>query len=106
MMLWNPMAWSRRYEEAQPQRVNRWLAQAGVCSRREAEALIARGLVSIDGAVVEDVGRKIEPGQTLTLNDEAAGELAAAFSVVINKPAGVVSSQPEPGQVPAVRLLT
>ena len=36
---------SRRYEEAEPQRVNRWLAQSGVCSRREAEALIAKGLV-------------------------------------------------------------
>ena len=37
----------RRYEEAEPQRVNRWLAQSGVCSRREADALIAEGLVSI-----------------------------------------------------------
>jgi 23S rRNA pseudouridine2604 synthase len=100
------MAWTRRYEEAEPQRVNRWLAQAGVCSRREAEALIGRGLVSIDGAVVEDVGRKIEPGQTLTLSDEAAGELASALSIVFHKPVNVVSSQPEAGQVPAVRLLT
>src|SRR5204863_3912402 len=99
------MAWTRRYEESEPQRVNRWLAQSGVCSRRDAEGLIARGLVSIDGAVVEDVGRKILPGQTLTLTDAAAGELAAAFSAVINKPVGIVSAQPEPGQVPAVRLL-
>ncbi|MDP3299647.1 MAG: S4 domain-containing protein, partial [Phenylobacterium sp.] len=42
------MAWTRTYEEAEPQRVNRWLAQSGVCSRREAEALIAAGQVSID----------------------------------------------------------
>ena len=48
------MAWSRRYDEAEPQRVNRWLAQSGVCSRREAEALIGRGLVSIDGVTVVD----------------------------------------------------
>jgi 23S rRNA pseudouridine2604 synthase len=101
-----PMAWSRRYDEAEPQRVNRWLAQAGVCSRREAEALIARGLVAIDGEVVADVGRKILPGQTLTLADAGASELAAAFSAVLNKPLDVVSGQPEPGQVPAVRLLT
>ena len=32
------MAWTRLYEEAKPQRVNRWLAQNGVCPRREAEA--------------------------------------------------------------------
>ena len=66
------MAWTRRYDEAEPQRVNRWLAQSGVCSRREAEALIAEGLVSIDGETVEDAGRKILTGQTLTLADSAA----------------------------------
>jgi 23S rRNA pseudouridine2604 synthase len=100
------MAWTRRYEEAEPQRVNRWLAQNGVCSRREAEDLIARGLVSIDGERVEDVGRKIAPGQTLTLADAAESELSASLNVVLHKPVGVVSAQPEPGQVPAVRLLT
>ena len=96
------MSWTRRYDEAEPQRVNRWLAQAGVCSRREAEGLIAAGQVSIDGEVVADVGRKILPGQTLVLADA----LAAGFSAVINKPLGIVSAQPDPGQVPAVRLLT
>jgi 23S rRNA pseudouridine2604 synthase len=100
------MAWTRRYDEPEPQRVNRWLAQSGVCSRREAEALIAQGLVSIDGEVVGDVGRKIEPGQTLVLADKASAGLAEALTVLINKPVGVVSAQPEPGQVPAVRLLT
>jgi len=100
------MAWTRKYEDAEPQRVNRWLAQAGVCSRREAEGLIAQGLVTIDGEVVEDVGRKILPGQTLTLADRAQAKLETALSIVFHKPRGIVSSQPEPGQVPAVRLLT
>ena len=99
------MPWTRTYDEAQPQRVNRWLAQSGVCSRREAESLIARGLVSIDGLTVADAGRKIEPGQTLTLADAATGALRGALSVVLHKPMGVVSAHPEPGQVPAVRLL-
>lgn len=100
------MAWTRRYEEAEPQRVNRWLAQSGVCSRREAEGLIAEGLVSIDGETVTDVGRKIEPGQTLTLADRARAQLGAALTVMIHKPVGIVSAQPEHGQTPAVRLLT
>jgi 23S rRNA pseudouridine2604 synthase len=99
------MAWTRRYEEAEPQRVNRWLAQNGVCSRREAEALIARGLVSIDGARVDDAGRKIETGQTLVLADAAESELRTSLSVVLNKPVGIVSAQPEGRQIPAVRLL-
>ena len=100
------MAWTRRYDEVEPQRVNRWLAQSGVCSRREAEALIARGLVFIDGERVDDVGRKIEAGQTLRLADAAHGELQASLSVVLNKPVGVVSAQPEGRQIPAARLLT
>src|SRR3982751_3160615 len=100
------MAWTRKYDDPEPQRVNRWLAQSGVCSRREAEGLIAEGLVTIDGEVVEDVGRKILPGQTLTLADRAQAKLETALSIVFHKPRGIVSSQPEPGQTPAVRLLT
>lgn len=100
------MAFTRTYDEAEPQRINRWLAQSGVCSRREAEALIADGLVSIDGAVVEDVGRKILPGQTLVLADRATEKLGASLTVMIHKPVGFVSGQPEPGEVPAARLLT
>lgn len=95
------MAWTRTYDGAAPQRVNKWLAQSGVCSRREAEALIAAGAVLIDGKRVEDVGRKIAPGETLTLADR--GE---AVSVVVHKPVGIVSAQPERAQVPAARLLT
>jgi len=96
------MAWERRYDEAEPQRVNKWLGQAGVCSRREAEALIEQGLVFIDGEKVADTGRKILPGQTLVLVDGGA----EALSVVLHKPMGIVSAQPEQGQIPAVRLLT
>ncbi len=100
------MSWSRRYDDMEPQRVNRWLAQSGVCSRREAETLIAQGQVSIDGEPVTDPGRKILPGQTLTLDDGARSRLDARISVMIHKPVGIVSSQPDPGQTPAVRLLT
>ncbi|HKP78110.1 MAG TPA: S4 domain-containing protein, partial [Phenylobacterium sp.] len=99
------MAWTKTYEDAEPQRVNKWLAQSGVCSRREAEALIAEGLVYIDGERVEDAGRKIQPGQTLTLTDKAEGRLEG-FTAVLNKPTGYVSGQPEPGYTPAARLLT
>ncbi len=100
------MAWTRRYDETEPQRVNKWLAQSGVCSRREAEALISQGLVSIDGETVEDAGRKIQQGQTLVLADSAQARLETALSVIFHKPVGVVSAQPEGSQVPAVRLLT
>lgn len=100
------MAWTRTYDEPEPQRVNRWLAQSGVCSRREAESLIEQGLVSIDGETVTDAGRKILPGQTLVLADAAQAKIEGGLTVILHKPVGVVSAQPDPGQVPAIRLLT
>lgn len=100
------MAFKKRYEGPEAVRVNKWLAQTGVCSRREAEEMIARGAVSIDGERVEDVGRKIAPGQTLVMNDRAQAELSTKLTVLIHKPVGLVSAQPEPGQTPAAVLLT
>jgi len=99
------MAWTRTYDGPDPQRVNKWLAQSGLCSRREAEDLIARGLVSIDGEQISDPGRKIGPGQTLRVAERGEAGLPEQVSLIIHKPAGYVSSQPEPGQVPAARLL-
>jgi len=100
------MSWARTYDGAAPVRVNKWLAQSGVCSRREADELIAAGAVLIDGERVSDAGRKISPGQTLVLNDRAELGLGAQVSVAIHKPVSIVSAQPDPGQVPAARLLT
>lgn len=99
------MAWTRTYDGAEPVRINKWLGQSGVCSRREADALIADGLVSIDGEVVRNAGRKLEAGQTLTLSDRATATLAQGQTIVLHKPVGYVSGQPEPGKVPAARLL-
>lgn len=100
------MAFTRTYDGPEPVRINKWLGQSGVCSRREADGLIAEGLVSIDGEVVTDAGRKIEPGQTLTLNDKGEAALASGVTILIHKPIGYVSGQPEPDKIPAVRLLT
>lgn len=97
------MTWRKTYQGAEPVRVNKWLALEGVCSRREAEALIAKGLVTIEGAHVADPGRKIEPGQTIEV---ASAGARPAISIVINKPVGFVSAQPEHDQIPAARLLT
>lgn len=103
MQLTESVSWRKTYTGAEPQRVNKWLASEGVCSRREAEDLIAKGLIAIDGARVDDPGRKIETGQTLEVGE---GNATPQISVAINKPVGVVSAQPEGNQIPAARLLT
>lgn len=97
------MNWRSTYCGAEPQRVNKWLAAEGVCSRREAEALIAKGLVTIDGQRVDDPGRKIAPGQSIEVD---APHARPQISAVLNKPVGFVSAQPERDQIPAARLVT
>ena len=86
-------------------RINKWLGQSGVCSRREAEGLIERGLVSIDGETLTSPGHKMLPGQTLTLKDAGKAALDAKITAVLHKPVGYVSSQPEKDQIPAARLI-
>ncbi len=97
------MAFRRVFEGSEPQRVNKWLAQEGVCSRREAEDLIAKGLVLIDGERVGDPGHKIAPGQSIEVIEPRT---RPQLSIALNKPVGVVSAQPEGDQIPAARLLT
>lgn len=100
------MSWSRSYHGVEPIRLNKWLAQSGVCSRREADGLISAGLVCVDGEVVSDAGRRLAGGQTVILTKQAQAVLAEGVTIVLHKPLGYVSGQPEPDKIPAVRLLT
>lgn len=97
---------TRTYQGEEPQRINRWLAQEGVCSRRTAEDLIARGAISVEGAPVTDLGHKILPGETLTLSEAAATTLEAAYTIVLNKPVGYVSAHADGDQIAAAKLIT
>ena len=99
------MSDEHQYRGNAPVRLNKWMAELGLCSRREAEALIEAGGVLVDGVVVERPGHKIEPGQILKLAERAQRAIASKFTAVLNKPVDYVSAQPEDGQVPAVRLL-
>lgn len=94
------------YKGNAPVRVNKWMTELGLCSRREAEALITGGGVLIDNVPIEAPGHKINPRETLTLSPLAAQILAEKFTAVLNKPVGYVSAQPEGDQVPAARLLS
>ncbi len=100
------MAWSKTFTGVEPIRVNKWLALEGVCSRREADTLIGEGLVAIDGQTITALGERIAPGQTLGLADRATNALAGQVSIILNKPVGYVSGTPEPGETPAVRLVS
>lgn len=82
-------------------RLAKFLAHGGVASRRKAEEIIGKGLVTVDGEVVTDPARNVEEGDDVRVNGEPVGAEAREVWVV-NKPAGVVSTAREPGSRPAV----
>ncbi|MGN6274933.1 MAG: pseudouridine synthase [Solirubrobacterales bacterium] len=82
-------------------RLAKFLAHGGVASRRKAEEIIAKGLVTVDGEVVTDPARNVEEGDDVRVKGELVGAEAREVWAV-NKPAGVVSTAREPGSRPAV----
>ena len=82
------------------------MAAQGLCSRREADSYIERGWVFVDGERVSELGTRIYPNQKITLSRAAAAEQTARVTILLNKPIGYVSGQPEPGYTPAVSLVS
>ena len=82
------------------------MAAQGLCSRREADSYIERGLVFVDGERITELGTRIDANQRITLDRAAASEQTARVTILLNKPIGYVSSQPEPGYRPAVSLIS
>ena len=87
-------------------RLSKLMAQRGMCSRREADDLIARGLVKVEGVVMNQLGQKVEPGSRIEILGQGRRELGDKVTILINKPKGFVSSQPEDGYRAAVELVT
>ena len=76
-------------------RLNRFIAQSGVCSRREADDFIAAGVVSVNGVVVTELGTKIMPTDEVRFNDERLQGEKNVY-LVLNKPKGYVTSLEDP----------
>ena len=89
----------------QPERLSKLMARQGLCSRREADRYIERGWVMVDGEVVSTLGTKILPHQKITLNKQAKQTQDSRKTILINKPVGYVSGQPEDGYRAAIELV-
>ena len=70
-------------------RLAKRLAEEVSCSRREAEQYIEGGWVTVDGAVVEEPGSRVEPQQLVVLAPKASLNPAQAVTLLLHKPAGV-----------------
>ena len=72
-------------------RLNRFVAQSGLCSRREADDFITAGLVSVNGAIVTELGTKVLPTDVVKFNDERLQGEKNVY-LVLNKPKGYVTT--------------
>lgn len=85
-------------------RINRFLARAGLGSRRGVEDLVRAGRVTIDGEVVTDLARRVDPeGQEVRLDGQVVRARTRTRIVVLHKPIGVVSSLRRQGDAPCLR---
>lgn len=75
-------------------RLNKYLSQAGVCSRREADRLIEAGAVLVDG-MVADMGMKVTPDQEIICNGKKVSAGEDVVLLAVNKPRGIVCTTAE-----------
>ncbi len=76
-------------------RLNRFIAQSGICSRREADDFILAGLVSVNGTIVTELGTKVLPTDEVKFNDSRVQGEKKVY-LVLNKPKGYVTSLEDP----------
>ncbi|CAM5780559.1 pseudouridine synthase [Ottowia pentelensis] len=89
---------------AGPVRLNKRLADMGLCSRREADEWIERGWVRVNGAPAV-MGVKVGPQDRVTVERQAEAAQAQRVTILLHKPMGYVSGQAEDGHQPAVTLI-
>ena len=81
----------------EPIRLNKFLANAGVCSRREADDFIQAGVVTVNGEVVKELGTKVKRTDTVVFHDQPV-VLEKKVYVLLNKPKDTVTTSDDPQQ--------
>ena len=79
----------------EPIRLNKFLANAGVCSRREADEFITAGVVSVNGVVVTELGTKIKRADEVKFHDQTVS-IERKIYILLNKPKDTVTTSDDP----------
>ena len=87
-------------------RLSKLMSQRGICSRREADKMIEKGLVLVNGERVDTLGIKFPEDVKIELSDRAKEIQEDRITIMINKPVGYVSGQAEDDYIPAVRIIS
>jgi len=85
-------------------RLNKRMAELGLCSRREADAWIEQGWVRVNGQVA-GMGMQVTPADRITVDKAAEQKQLQQVTILLHKPVGYVSGQAEDGHQPAVTLV-
>ena len=91
-------------QKTEPVRLNKYLSESGVCSRREADRLIESGQVTIDGKPAA-MGMKVLPGQIVKVGRKAVSRSDEMVVLAVNKPKGIVCTEEKRERNSIVRFL-
>ena len=87
-------------------RLQKWLSESGVCSRRHGENLIRAGRVRVNGEVVTTLGTKVDPEKDrVQVDGRPVGTVSEKIYVALHKPKGYVTSCDHPGQKLVIDLI-
>jgi 23S rRNA pseudouridine2604 synthase len=86
-------------------RLSKRMSELGLCSRREADEWIENGWVRVDGKVVNTLGVRVPRDAKIEIDPEASRHQSEQVTIILNKPVGYVSGQPEHGYEPAMVLI-
>ena len=85
-------------------RLNKYISNAGVCSRREADNMIEAGAVSINGVVVTELGTRVNPGDKVQIGNETLNAEKKVY-ILLNKPKGYITTVDDPQERNTVMML-
>lgn len=91
-------------QKSEPVRLNKYLSEAGVCSRREADRLIETGRVTVDGQHAQ-TGMRIVPGQVVKVGNKVVSKQDEMIVLAVNKPRGIVCTEERRERDSIVRFL-
>lgn len=91
-------------QKKEPVRLNKYLSEAGVCSRREADRLIESGKVTVDGQPAH-TGMRIMPGQVVKVGRKTVSRQDDMIVLAVNKPRGIVCTEEKRERNSIVRFL-
>ena len=90
-----PIEYTEVYTPEDDIRLNKFLANAGICSRREADEYIQAGVVTVNGEVVKELGTKIKRGDEVKFHDQPVS-IERKIYVLLNKPKDCVTTTDDP----------